>query len=126
MMHKGAIFTILRQAAAGLSFLLMLLSFYISCAAGTTEETVSLLLFIEQSECTFIRNGKHYDALKAREHIEKKYAYYKERITSAEDFILYSATKSSITGEPYRVICNGVNMITSDWLKAELAELNTR
>ena len=126
MMRKGTFVTILRQAAAGLFFLLMLLSFHFSWAAVTTEEISSLLLFIEQSKCTFIRNGKQYDALKAREHIEKKYAYYKERITSAEDFILYSATKSSITGEPYRVICNGVNMITSDWLKAELAQLRTR
>ena len=117
---------ILRWAAAGLFCLLMLLSFHTAAAAGTTEEIASLLLFIEQSECTFIRNGKHYDALKAREHIEKKYTYYKERITTAEDFILYSATKSSITGEPYMVICSGVNMITSDWLNAELAELGTR
>ncbi len=126
MMYKGIFFIIVRQAAAGLFCLLMLLPFHTSAAAGTTEEIASLLLFIEQSECTFIRNGKHYDALKAREHIEKKYAYYKERITSAEDFILYSATKSSITGEPYRVICNGENMITADWLNAELVELGTR
>ena len=126
MMHKGIFLKIVRQAAAGLFCLLMLLSSHTSAAAGTTEEIASLLLFIEQSECTFIRNGKHYDALKAREHIEKKYTYYKERITTAEDFILYSATKSSITGEPYMVICNGMNMVTSDWLNAELAELGTR
>ena len=126
MMHKGIFLKIMRQAAAGLFCLLMLLSSHTSAAAGTTEEIASLLLFIEQSECTFIRNGKHYDALKAREHIEKKYTYYKERITTAEDFILYSATKSSITGEPYMVICNGMNMVTSDWLKAELAELRKR
>ena len=122
MMHKGIFLKIVRQAAAGLFCLLMLLSSHTSAAAGTTEEIASLLLFIEQSECTFIRNGKHYDALKAREHIEKKYTYYKERITTAEDFILYSATKSSITGEPYRVICNGVNMLTADWLNVELAD----
>ncbi len=126
MMHKRVFLIIVRQAAAGLFCLLMLLPFHTSAAAGTTEEIASLLLFIEQSECTFIRNGKHYDALKAREHIEKKYTYYKERITTPEDFILYSATKSSITGEPYMVICNGVNMVTSDWLNAELAELGTR
>ena len=126
MMHKGIALIILRRSATGLFCLLMLLSFHISCAAGTTEEIESLLLFIEQSECTFTRNGKHYDSLEAREHIEKKYAYYKERINTAEDFILYSATKSSITGEPYRVICKGVNMITSDWLKAELTQLSTR
>jgi hypothetical protein len=126
MMHKRVLPMILRRAAAGLFCLLMLLSFHISCAAGTTEEIESLLLFIEQSECTFVRNSNHYDALKAREHIEKKYEYYKERITTAEDFIRYSATKSSITGEPYRVICHGENIITSDWLKAELAQLGTR
>jgi hypothetical protein len=126
MMHREVLPMILRWAAAGLFCLLMLLSFYTAAAAGTTKEIASLLLFIEQSECTFTRNGKHYDSLEAREHIEKKYAYYKERINTAEDFILYSATKSSITGEPYRVICKGVNMITSDWLKAELTQLDTR
>jgi len=126
MMHKRVLPMILRRAAAGLLCLLMLLSFHNLSTAGTTEEIESLLLFIEQSECTFVRNGNHYDTLKAREHIEKKYAYYKERITSTEDFIQYSATKSSITGEPYMVICNGVNMATSDWLKAELAELRKR
>ena len=117
---------ILRWVAAGLFCLLMLLSSHTAAAAGTTEEISALLLFIEQSKCTFIRNGKHYDSLEAREHIEKKYAYYKERINTTEDFILYSATKSSLTGEPYRVICKGVNMITSDWLKAELSQLGTR
>lgn len=125
MMHKGISLIILRQTAAGLFCLLILLSSHTSSTAGTTEEIASLLLFVEQSECTFIRNGKHYDALKAREHIEKKYAYYKERITAAEDFILYSATKSSMTGEPYMVICSGVSISTSDWLKAKLDKLRT-
>ena len=117
---------ILRRAATGLFCLLMLLSFHTAAAAETTEEIASLLLFIEQSECTFIRNGKHYDSLEARQHIEKKYAYYKERINTAEDFILYSATKSSITGEPYMVICNGVDTVTSEWLYAKLDKLRTK
>jgi len=117
---------ILRRAAAGLFCLFILLSFHTAAAAGTTEEIAFLLLFIEQSECTFIRNGKHYDALEAREHIEKKYGFYKKRINSAEDFILYSATKSSITGKPYMVICNDDNMLTSEWLYAKLDKLRTR
>ena len=125
-MHKEIFFIIYRKTAAGFLCLLILLSFHISCFAGTSENIASLLLFVEQSECTFIRNGKHYDALEAKEHIEKKYTYFKDRITTAEDFILFAATKSAITGEPYRVICNGVNMATSDWLKEELAELRTR
>ncbi len=117
---------ILRQAAAGLFFLLMILSFHISCLAGTTEEIASLLLFVEQSECTFIRNGKHYDTLEARQHIENKYAYYKEQIRTTEDFIQYSAAKSTITGKPYTVTCNGEDMTSSGWLHAELDKLRTR
>ena len=113
----------LRRAAAGLFFLLILLSFHTSFAAGTTEEVASLLLFVEQSGCTFIRNGKQYDALNARGHIEKKYNYFKDKITTAEDFIRYSATKSTMSGKPYRVVCNGVEMNSSDWLLAELDKM---
>ena len=124
--YQGVLSIILRQVAAGLSFLLMILSFHISCVAGTTEEITSLLLFVEQSGCTFIRNGKHYDAPEARQHIEKKYAYYKVQIRTAEDFIQYSAAKSSITGKPYTVICNGEDMTSSGWLNAELDKLRIR
>lgn len=98
---------ILRQVSAGFFFLFMTLSFHISCLAGTTEEIASLLLFVEQSGCTFLRNGKHYDALEARQHIERKYAYYKEQVSTAEDLIQYSAAKSCITGKPYTVTCTG-------------------
>ena len=114
-----------RQAAAGIFLLFVILYFHLSCAAGTTEEISSLLHFIEQSECTFIRNGKQYDTLEARQHIEKKYNYFKERITTAEDFIQYSAARSSITGKPYRVLCKGVSMNSSDWLNAELDRIRT-
>ena len=117
---------ILHWTATGLFSLLMTLSFYTSAMAGTPEEIASLLHFVEQSECTFIRNSKHYDALEARQHIEKKYAYFKERITTAEEFIQYSATKSTISGKPYKVICNGVAMSSSDWLNIELERLRTQ
>lgn len=116
---------ILRRTAAGLFSLLMILSFHTSCFAGTTEEIASLLLFVELSECTFIRNGKHYDAPEARKHIEKKYNYFKDRIHTAEEFIQYSATKSTMSGQPYRVVCNGVGMTSSDWLLAELDKVRT-
>ena len=117
---------ILRWVAAGLFFLLMILSFHTSCIAGTTEEIASLLLFVEQSGCTFIRNGKHYDAPEARRHIEKKYDYFKDQITTAEEFIQYSATKSTMSGKLYRVVCNGVGMTSADWLQAELDKLRAK
>ena len=117
---------ILRQASTGLFFLLMILSYPISCSAGTTEEIAELLNFIEQTECIFIRNGKQYNSIAARQHIEKKYEYYKKKIKNAEDFIQYSATKSSLTGKYYKVLCNGVRMNSSDWLKDELAKMRKR
>ena len=117
---------ILRKGAAGLLFLLMVLSYHISCLAETTKEIAALLNFVERTECTFIRNGKEYDSLEARQHIEKKYNYYKERITTAEDFIKYSAAKSSITGKPYKVLCNGVRMNSAEWLNAELDKVRTQ
>jgi hypothetical protein len=122
---QGVLSMILCRAAAGLFFLLMILSLHLPCRAGTPEEIAALLLFVERSECTFIRNGKQYDALEARQHIEKKYAYFKERITTAEEFIQYSATKSTISGKYYKVICNGADMNSSVWLNAELDKLRT-
>ncbi|KPK26931.1 MAG: hypothetical protein AMJ61_07480 [Desulfobacterales bacterium SG8_35_2] len=104
----------------------MILAFHLSCFAGAPEEIASLLLFVEQSECTFMRNGKHYDAPEARRHIEKKYNYFKDRIHTAEEFIQYSATKSTMSGKPYRVECNGVGITSSDWLYAELDKLRKK
>lgn len=117
---------IVRLISVVFCVLLMIFSFHFSCSAGTTEEIASLLNFVEQSRCTFVRNGKQYDSIEARYHIEKKYNYYKKKILTAEDFIRYSATKSSITGNPYTVFCKDESMDSSDWLKAELDKLRLR
>jgi hypothetical protein len=123
---QGVLSMILRSAAAGFFCLLVIMSSHLPCLAGTSEEIASLLLFVEQSGCTFIRNGKHYEAPAARRHIEKKYAYFKERVNTAEEFIQYSATKSTLSDKPYTVICNGEVLKSSDWLIAELHKLRTR
>lgn len=117
---------ILRHASTGLFCLLILLFFNISCSAGTREDIATLLQYIEQSKCTFTRNGNQYDSLAARQHIEKKYNYYMKRITTAEEFIQYSATKSTLTGKPYKVFCDEVGMNSSDWLNAELDKIRTQ
>ncbi len=117
---------IFRHISTGLFCLFILLSFHISCSAGTTEEIANLLQYIEESKCTFIRNGNQYNSLAAREHIEKKYNYYKKRITTAEEFIQYSATKSTLTGKPYKVFCDEVGMNSSDWLNVELDKMRAR
>jgi len=117
---------ILRLAATGILILLSFVSFCIPCSGGTNEEIASLLNFVEQSNCTFIRNGKQYDSVASRQHIEKKYKYYIDKITTTEDFIRYSATGSSISGKPYEVICSGIVMESSEWLHEELEGLRKK
>ena len=82
--------------------------------------------FIEQSKCTFIRNGKQHNGSEARGHIETKYDYFKKKISTTEDFITYAATKSVMSGKPYRVLCSGKEMNLADWLQAGLDNLRTR
>jgi len=116
----------LHQTAAGLFFLCVILAYQVSGHAGTAEEIASLLQYVEQSECTFIRNDKHYTGVEARGHIEFKYDYFKDRIATTEDFIQHAATRSVMSGKFYTVRCNGEEMNLADWLHAELDRLRTR
>ena len=81
-----------------------------------------LLKYVEESNCTFIRNGKAYDSKKAAEHIRQKYDYFKEKIRTPEDFIELSATRSTATGRLYYIRCPGrAEIPTGEWLRAELS-----
>ena len=94
----------------------------VTAFASMQEEISHLLNFIETSDCIFIRNGSRHDPKEAVKHIEKKYNYLKKRIKSTEDFIKGAATKSSLSGRMYMIICNGKEMETADWLTAELTK----
>lgn len=94
-----------------------------SGTVSTTSEIeiAHLFHFISTSDCTFIRNNTSYNAAEAKKHIERKYNYLKKRIKSAEDFIKATATRSSITGIKYAIICNdGKEQSSANWLLAEL------
>jgi hypothetical protein len=88
--------------------------------ADMEAEVEHLLHYINTSDCSFIRNGKSHDSIDAGAHIRKKYAHIKSRIKTTEDFIQYAATKSSISGRPYEIICDGEKMATAEWLAQEL------
>jgi uncharacterized protein DUF5329 len=82
-----------------------------------------LLGYIGGSGCEFYRNGTWHDAQAAQAHLKDKYRYLIARglVATAEDFIEKAATKSSFTGEPYQVRCNGgVSVTTQIWLGQEL------
>jgi hypothetical protein len=51
----------------------------------------------------FIRNGKEYDAAAARDHLQTKLNWGGERIKTAEIFIKYCATESSMSHRPYTI-----------------------
>jgi len=109
-----------RVVGAALLSLALLVS---TAAAGTEEEIAHLLAYIGQSDCIFIRNGKEHDSAEGLEHIRMKYDHVKKRVDSAEDFIAYAASKSSLTGKIYRVRCGVEETATGEWLRAELERL---
>lgn len=90
--------------------------------AKAQQEVSQLLAFVGQSQCAFIRNGKVYDGVAAKSHLETKLHYLIERgqVNSAEDFIERAATQSSFSGRPYLVDCGGNERPSADWLKEEL------
>jgi Family of unknown function (DUF5329) len=51
----------------------------------------------------FIRNGSEYDAAAAAKHLRQKLAYAGERVKTAEQFIQYCASESSMTHRKYTV-----------------------
>jgi len=51
----------------------------------------------------FIRNGREYNARAASDHLRLKLKFAGSKVKTAEDFIEFCASKSSITGEPYLI-----------------------
>ena len=89
--------------------------------SNQVREVSHLLTFVKHSGCSINRNGRDYPAEKGVAHIENKYDYFRDDIQNTEDFIKYSATKSTMSGDYYMVTCPGKKMIkTQDWLLTEL------
>jgi len=84
------------------------------------DEIDHLLNFVATSSCTFVRNGTEYPGAQAREHLAGKYQFAGGRISTAEDFIKYLATGSSMSGEAYHVKCGDAEALSAAWLTDEL------
>ncbi|WP_415408036.1 DUF5329 family protein [Sulfurovum sp. CS9] len=103
-----------------------LLSFLLSCnsivaQADYKTEIAHLLEYVKTTECKYIRNGTFHSGPEAVSHIKKKYDYFKNDISSAEDFIRLSATKSTMSGSKYYIKCAGSLKVESgQWLLEEL------
>jgi Family of unknown function (DUF5329) len=69
------------------------------------EQRINFLLnSVETAKgIVFIRNGSEYDGAAAAEHLRDKLAYAGERVKTAEQFIQYCASESSMTHRKYAV-----------------------
>lgn len=86
-----------------------------------------LINHVAGSDMRFVRNDSEYTPEEAASHMQKKYRHFREDISTPEDFIELCATKSLMSGEPYRVIDpKGKERNTSDWLRNELAIYQAR
>ena len=97
--------------------LLLTLSILPTFALAEVEEDISTLIKrVEQSSCTFIRNGKAYTNREAAEHMRNKWDYAKDDVDSVDVFIKEVASKSWSTGKPYWVDCQDKRITSEEWL----------
>ncbi len=86
------------------------------------QKIEQVLKLIESSDMQFLRNGKAYDGAAARKHMEEKWQYAGNKITTAKQFIHYVGSKSSFTGESYFVhLKDGKEMKSETWLSEQLS-----
>ena len=72
----------------------------------------------------FIRNGSEYPANDAANHLRRKLAAAKGRITTPEQFIEKLGSRSSMTGRAYRVrLPDGHEMDSATWLTDLLRDI---
>lgn len=94
-----------------------------AAASATDQEIEYLLASVEQSHCTFIRNGKAYPSAEAADHLRMKYERAGSRVNGADQFIGRIASKSSMSGKPYTMQCEDAEPLpTQRWLSERLAE----
>ena len=78
-------------------------------------------------DATFIRNGTPYDAAHAADHMRLKLRFAGSRVKTAEDFITYCATGSSMSGIKYSIrFSDGRTVDSVTFLHGKLTEYEAR
>ena len=62
----------------------------------------------------FLRNGRAYDAKAAADHLRLKLRTAGDRLKTADDFIRLCSSKSSLSGEKYRIRFAGGTIVDSE------------
>ena len=90
------------------------------------REIGALIADLGNSGCQFWRNGSWHDGAEARDHLQRKYDWARKRhlAGSAEEFIERAASRSSLSGKPYRVRCPGQPEVDSErWFREVLRRI---
>ena len=76
-------------------------------------------------DAQFIRNGTSYDSAAAVSHLRLKLRAASSRIKTAEDFISYCASASSVSGRPYEIRFSDGRVVPSAlFLRQKLMEFD--
>jgi hypothetical protein len=98
-------------------------------SSSAKAEIDALLNRLGTSNCQFYRNGSWHSGSEARDHLQMKLEYLVEKglITDSEEFIKEAGTKSSISGQPYKVRCpNQTEQPSAVWLDSELHKMRQK
>jgi hypothetical protein len=75
----------------------------------------------------FIRNGSEYNSTDAQHHLQRKLSFLGERVKTAEQFIQYCATESSMSHQPYRIrLADGRVVETAQFFREKLKEFDAK
>jgi hypothetical protein len=117
--------------ARGAFAVVALLSIAIS-SAWAEEQTVAvevnyLINAVSESGCNFVRNGKEHTSSEAVDHLQMKARRGKRYYDTADEFIDRIASKSSWSGKPYQIQCDGQPAVTAaKWFTRVLTEYRAR
>ena len=102
----------------------------ILCARDPREQARIDYLIHDMENSTgvkFIRNGTEYDGAAAAKHLQMKVSYASDRVKTAEDFIKYCASESSMTHQKYRIrLANGTTMDAASYFTWELRKFDEK
>jgi hypothetical protein len=93
--------------------------------AQDSREAAKIRYLLESVEglegAKFIRNGKAYDARSASNHLRLKLKNAGDRVRTAEDFIKFCGSKSSMTGVPYLIkLADGTTVKAEEFFRKKL------
>ena len=84
-----------------------------------------LAIVASMRDAQFIRNGTSYDSAAAVRHLRLKLRAAGSRIKTAEDFIRYCASASSVSDRPYEIrFSDGRAVRSADFLRRKLSEFD--